>query len=200
MYSSLIPYAAFTNFTPALPEFYWDVYSAEQRIKHLCMELCKLVAYSDALAEEINATNERLDNGLDEIQKNLDKEIANFRAEMLRLINSISLGILQWDCQTGSYTISPDAQRDMFNDVTVHAYNNEQLEEIYDNLGMTVDELANCGLNVKGYAVLNHVLLKPNSIPEDMIPENPAHEGMYTVEDLMNSYIDLDGYVYKSGN
>ena len=50
----IIPYTGFTNFTNSLPSFYWDVYSSEQRIKHICRELCKLSAYADYLANAIN--------------------------------------------------------------------------------------------------------------------------------------------------
>lgn len=52
------PYIGFTQYTPALPNFYWDVYSAEQRIKHICHELHKLVCYSDYLADNINIDHE----------------------------------------------------------------------------------------------------------------------------------------------
>lgn len=52
------PYIGFTQYTPALPNFYWDVYSAEQRIKHICHELHKLVCYSNYLADNINIDHE----------------------------------------------------------------------------------------------------------------------------------------------
>ena len=41
----IAPFWGWTQFTPALPEFYWDVYSAEERIKKICMELHKLCEY-----------------------------------------------------------------------------------------------------------------------------------------------------------
>lgn len=52
--TTIAPYYGFTDYTPALPEFYWNVYSAEQRIKHICYEIQKLVAYSDNIADHIN--------------------------------------------------------------------------------------------------------------------------------------------------
>lgn len=69
VYSSLIPYASFTQFTPALPEFYWNVYSSEQRIKHLCMELKKLISYIEYVAVEAGVTGEKID----ELQAQFDK-------------------------------------------------------------------------------------------------------------------------------
>lgn len=60
MYNTIIPYFGFTQFTPALPEFYWNVYSSEQRIKHICYELCKLAAYDDYIAEQLNLDHETI--------------------------------------------------------------------------------------------------------------------------------------------
>lgn len=69
MYNPIIPYAAYTDFTPALPEFYWNVYSAEQRIKHLCYELHKLVEYSNYLGVNINLDHETIDKLQQDFEK-----------------------------------------------------------------------------------------------------------------------------------
>lgn len=57
----LVPYSAFTAGTPALPAFYWDVYSSEQRIKELCKELCKLVDYANELGVHVNIDHDKID-------------------------------------------------------------------------------------------------------------------------------------------
>lgn len=199
MNRNLIPYTAWTDFTPTLPEFYWDIYSSEQRIKHICFELCKIHHYADYLADRINELGEEVEDEINAIREELAKNEANFKAEILRILEEMTIGTLQWDVQHGFFTTSVDAQRDMFNDVTVHSYNNRQLETIYDDLDMTVDDLANCGLNVKGYALMNHLLLKPETITDDLIPSNPTGRGKYTVADLSNSQLDLDGYIYVEG-
>lgn len=71
MYIKPIPsFAGFTEFTPTLPNLYWDVYSQEERIKALCMEYCKLVAYVTAIADTVNATAavvNRMENELPEL-------------------------------------------------------------------------------------------------------------------------------------
>ena len=59
--TTIAPFYGWTNFTPALPEFYWDVYSAEERIKEICLKLHKLVAYSNMLADNINIDHELID-------------------------------------------------------------------------------------------------------------------------------------------
>ena len=54
----VIPYGSYTAYTPALPQFYWDVYSAEQRIKHICFEIDKIINYADSLGVQLNVTHD----------------------------------------------------------------------------------------------------------------------------------------------
>lgn len=54
----IAPYGSFTEYTPALPQFYWDVYSAEQRIKHMCYEIEKCIDYADMLGLNLNITHD----------------------------------------------------------------------------------------------------------------------------------------------
>ena len=114
----------------------------------------------------------------------------------MRLIGELEEGMAQWDVQIGKYQPSPEAQRDMFNDVTVHSYNIEELDTIFDDLNMTVDGLANSGINVRAFAVCNHVLKMPDKLPQDFLPDNPKVEGMLTVNGLNNASLDVDGYVF----
>lgn len=57
----IAPFWGWTDFTPALPDFYWDVYSAEERIKKLCLELHKLCDYANMLGENINIDHVLID-------------------------------------------------------------------------------------------------------------------------------------------
>ena len=47
-------YGHWTWGTPIIPDFYWNAYTYEERIKHLCMELGKVLAYLDYMAEKLN--------------------------------------------------------------------------------------------------------------------------------------------------
>lgn len=57
----LLPYYGTFPYTAALPSFYWDVKSPEQRIYDICLVLDKLIAYdneqTDAINENSNQTN-----------------------------------------------------------------------------------------------------------------------------------------------
>lgn len=54
-------YGAFTAFTPTIPKFYWDVYSQEERIKCICGEITKIIAYMEANARQTNANTREIE-------------------------------------------------------------------------------------------------------------------------------------------
>ena len=155
----LTPYSEFVSTTPALPSFYWDVYSSEQRIKDMCKELCKLAEYGTYLAESIDRIQSVSPEDFQAYQQDMRSVIAGLRKEIYEL----SVGTMAWNVQHGRFTPSIQAQRDMFNDLTVHAITVKELNE----LDMTVDSLANCGLNVRGLAVMSRWLIDKFDIPDD---------------------------------
>ena len=57
----IAPFWGWTQFTPALPDFYWDVYSAEERIKNICLQLHKLCDYANMLGDNINIDHDLID-------------------------------------------------------------------------------------------------------------------------------------------
>lgn len=62
---------AYTDFPPVAP-FYWDVYSAEERIKKICDYLWKTINFTESTAEEVEAWGERI--------AALQKEFEQFKA------------------------------------------------------------------------------------------------------------------------
>ena len=80
----VIPYGSYTAYTPALPQFYWDVYSAEQRIKHICYEIDKIIAYANMLGVNINATHEDVAKLQELFQKFQDQGLAELYEKLLQ--------------------------------------------------------------------------------------------------------------------
>lgn len=64
----ILPFNDFKFSAPVLPDFYWNVYSNEQRIKHLCFLYNKLVEYSNNQTIKINSNTVRIDK-LEELFK-----------------------------------------------------------------------------------------------------------------------------------
>lgn len=108
-------------------------------------------------AEQVSQTEQLEGYTNSEIDK-LDKNLRD-------LIASLQIGALIWNVTVGAYTGNVKAMRDFFNDVTVHAITVDQLAQ----LDMTVDQLANCGLNVRGLAVYSGQLIGDGFVPEGIM-------------------------------
>ena len=158
---NIIPISGFTAWTPVIPKLYWDVYSAEQRMKALCERLSKSEQYMDYVADEINDYSKNISSEVAEKLEQAHIELMNLREELITLIMQVGEGSLDWDVQHGRYDSSVNAMRDMFNDVTVHSLT---ISELNDISTMTVYDLANSGLNVKGLAVMSRWVVN-NSEP-----------------------------------
>lgn len=184
------PYSAFTQYTPALPQFYWDVYSAEQRIKEMCKELKKLADYGTYLAETIDEIQAITPDEFRAYQQEVRETVANLRKEIYEL----SIGTESWNVQHGKLTSTTQAQRDMFNDLTVHAITVKTL----NSLDMTVKDLADCGLNVRGLAVMSYSLIDKFDIPSyfEEISES-EDDSAFNISRLNTAKVDADtGTVY----
>lgn len=92
------PFYGWTQFTPALPDFYWDVYSAEERIKKMCFELHKLCEYVNMLGDNINidhkiiqeledAFEKFMESGFDDYYRaQIEQWIEDHLAELMHLL------------------------------------------------------------------------------------------------------------------
>lgn len=87
-------YGDFTAFTPVVPELYWNVYSAEERVKALCMEWVKLTAYTQALADTVNEQYDDLKadiqaryDALDAAVQNIDNVVTDMNERFPELVN-----------------------------------------------------------------------------------------------------------------
>ena len=103
MYNPIIPYANFTQFTPALPEFYWNVYSAEQRMKHLCMELKKTIAYIEYVAKEADVSHEQLAELEEQFEKFQESGFDDYYREQIEQWVNDNLGSIFETYSRGVY-------------------------------------------------------------------------------------------------
>ena len=171
----MTPYSEFVSMTPALPSFYWDVYSSEQRIKDMCKELRKLASYGTYLAETIDRIQAVSPEEFTTYQQEMRETIASLRTEIYEL----SVGVMSWNVQHGKFTSSTQAQRDMFNDLSVHALTIKKL----NSLELTVNDLANCGLSVRGLAVMSYWLVDKFDLSDDF----QAKSANYTTNGILDA-------------
>lgn len=66
----------FTENTPTIPQFYWNVKSQEQRIKDICLRLQGLINYADAQTKQINQNTE-------DIKIKIEKEGLQYQIDQL---------------------------------------------------------------------------------------------------------------------
>lgn len=83
VYNSLPGYAGFTSFTPTIPKLYWDVYSQEERIKRICMELHKLCEYASAMNLNINLNHDMIEELRLEFEKFKESGFFDYYAEQI---------------------------------------------------------------------------------------------------------------------
>lgn len=186
---SVVPYGSFTAYTPTLPQFYWDVYSSEQRIKSICLEIDKLSEYANYLAEKLREAEYVTPDDLKELSDSVDASLSELSNQIKALVGTT----LIWDVQHGNLQPSANAMRDMFNDVTVHAITVKQLSE----LDMTVESLANCGLNVRGLAVMSYWLVERFNLPSGFVPVDTTDTSVLTTNQLNVASVDKStGTVY----
>lgn len=79
---AVVPLIAWTWNTPVIPQFYWNVYSAEQRIKQICLEIGRIQEYLNYFAAHYNKMSGYLN-------KRIDKLTAAMYAEVERLDKAI---------------------------------------------------------------------------------------------------------------
>jgi hypothetical protein len=119
-----------------------------------------------------------------------DSEIAKLDKELRDLIAGSQVGMLIWNVTVGACTGNVKAMRDFFNDVAVHAITVDTLAQ----LDLTVDQLAECGLNVRGLAVFSGYLMGDDFVPEGIAYDGaPPLDGKLTCSILANGEV-RDGY------
>lgn len=132
----IIPYTGFTNFTNSLPSFYWDVYSSEQRIKHICRELCKLSSYAEYLADAINQDHiiiEQLQDDFTDFQEHgferyYENQIHEWINENMEDIIRESMMMVWFGITDDGYFVAyiPDTWDDIIFDTYLSDYDDEK--------------------------------------------------------------------------
>lgn len=78
----LAPFACWP-YTMTIPKFYWDAESQEQRVKYLCMLYDKLMAYVDALKDNVNVDSDAIAELQNAFQKFMESGFDDYYAEQV---------------------------------------------------------------------------------------------------------------------
>lgn len=88
----ITPFAVWTWSSPVIPEFYWNIYSSEQRIKSICKEIGKIESYLNYLTNKVNENIIELHKRIDvltervaALEKHVEEEVARLDALIAQL-------------------------------------------------------------------------------------------------------------------
>ena len=76
------PFPAWTWNTPVIPQFYWNVYSSEQRIRQICVEIGRIQAYLEYFAANSNAAHWYLDSRFTQVETRLTARVDKLEKEL----------------------------------------------------------------------------------------------------------------------
>ena len=149
----------------------------------------------DQFKEFLNQLNAEQAAQTSELEQYTDTAVSKLDDKLMAIIAGIQVGMLIWNVTKGKYTENVESMRDIFNDVTVHAITVDELA----NLDLTVDQLSDCGLNVRGLAVFSGYLVGEDFEPEGIrYTEAPPLDSKLTCAILASGEVK-DGYFVEGG-
>lgn len=156
-------FLAFTAFTPAVPNLYWDVDSEEQRYFALCEQFHKLVCYANTIAERINNIQQELEDTITEFEGKISEQLAEqdmkiaqqlaeqdarAKAELEAMrkyidmkFDAIAEGTMAYDVTTGTYRPTMEAMRRLYSALAYDHTGDRAIVE--DVAAQKVSDLAN---------------------------------------------------------
>lgn len=181
-----------------IPEVFGNALSYEDKLIALakwCINAIKPFATKDELEKLRSTLTDLINQTGTDGKAYTDKMVGLLREQ----VEKLSKGVFDYDVQRGEWVSSDIAMRDMFNDITVHGITVAELNSLD---GLTVKGLTDCGLNVRGLAVIGRWLIDQTGSSDattgnpGMVPGVPPTDRV-TVENLAKAHIDPDGYFYQ---
>lgn len=185
-------------FAPRLqiPEIFGQALSYEDQILTLIHWVTSTLADVEYVSDDdLTALDAKLTAAIQAVKAGAADDLARAVAELERQIDNIAQGSQLWDVSVGSYRDNQLAMREAARFVAVHALTVEQVGK----MEMTVEQLADSGLNCWGLAVLGVWLLdKGFTLPERFKPApHTAGGDAVTTADFKNLKFNAQNFVVK---
>lgn len=105
----LPPFGAFTEFTPVVPEMYWNIYSQEQRWKTMCEQMHKLVCYADSINVNLSITHDDVEQLKADFEKFKESGFIDYYEEQIEAwINENMQSIIEQAIKMVYFGLSDD--------------------------------------------------------------------------------------------
>lgn len=185
-------------FSPRLqiPEIFGQALSYEDQVLMLIRWVTSTLADIEYVSEDdLTALDAKLTAAIQAVAAGAADDLARAVAELERQLDNIAKGSQLWDVTVGSYRDNQLAMREAARFVAVHALTVEQV----GTMDMTVEQLADSGLNCWGLAVLGVWLVdKGFTLPERFTPQTHASGGdVVTTADFKHLKFNDDNFVVK---
>lgn len=86
LFGTLGPFSAFVKSPPVIPTFYYDVYSQEQRIKAICENFARLVAYVEEGFAGVKDVDDEVQAQLNAFRISMEQSLNDLRDELVKII------------------------------------------------------------------------------------------------------------------
>ena len=86
LFGTLGPFSSFVQSPPVIPNFYYDVYSQEQRIKAICQNFARLVAYVEEGFAGVKDVDEEVQAQLNAFRISMEQSLNDLRDELVKII------------------------------------------------------------------------------------------------------------------
>lgn len=185
-------------FAPRLqiPEIFGQALSYEDQILTLVHWVTSTLSDIEYVSEDdLTALDAKLTAAIQAVAAGSAEDLARAVADLEHQIDNIAKGSQLWDVTVGSYRDNQLTMREAARFVAVHALTVEQV----GTMEMTVEQLADSGLNCWGLAVLGVWLVdKGFTLPERYKPQTHAAGGdIVTTADFKNLKFNDQNFVVK---
>lgn len=185
---------AYKGFQYPLPPSWKRAIRLEDQIQWLLQALLLVneSALNESELEEIKADlKQQLAELSDADKERLQKAVS----ELNNRIDDFAKGFDIWNVTKGAFTENIESMRDLFNDLTVHSVSVDELAK----MDLTVDALANSGLNVRGLAVFAGYLFGATFEPEGVFYTGTIADQKLTTKILANAVVK-DGFIMAAND
>lgn len=86
LFGTLGPFSSFVQSPPVIPNFYYDVYSQEQRIKAICQNFARLVAYVEEGFAGVKDVDEEVQAQINALRISMEQSLNDLRDELVKII------------------------------------------------------------------------------------------------------------------
>ena len=86
LFGTLGPFSSFVQSPPVIPSFYYDVYSQEQRIKSICQNFARLVAYVEEGFAGVKDVDDEVQAQLNAFRISMEQSLEDLRDELVKII------------------------------------------------------------------------------------------------------------------